>query len=52
MRKHIQTYARIKKILASLVILIVLSLFAITNCAGCSKRDKKKLIALFSFIKK
>jgi len=52
MKKQMKKYAGIKKILASLVILIVLSLFAITNCAGCSKRDKKKLIALFSFIKK
>jgi len=44
-------YAKINKMIASLLILTMLSLFAITNCAGCSSKDKKKLIKLFSFIK-
>jgi len=45
-------YSKISKIIASLFILVMLSLFAMTNCAGCSSKDKKKLIKLFSFIKK
>jgi len=44
--------SKIQKMIISLFILIILSLFAITNCAGCSKKDKKALIKLFSLAKK
>ena len=42
---------KIQKMIASLFVLIILSPFAMTNCAGCSKKDKKALIKLFSLIK-